>query len=131
MSAKMPTAKVLLIEDEPIIAEELKSTLKEEGYSIIAVPVRAKDAIELAVKHPPDVILTNIKLAGKRSGVEAAAEIVEQLGKPVPVVFISGSSFEECKKLKAVPYRCIRKPFKTEEVLNAVKHLLSSDRLRR
>lgn len=70
----MPKAKVLLIEDETIIAEALQSALSQEGYSI------------------------------------------------------SASSFEECKKLKPVPYRCIRKPFKTEDVISAVKDLLSSVR---
>jgi CheY-like chemotaxis protein len=79
--------------------------LKDEGYTVIAVRDKGEEAIELAAKNPPDVILTNITLAGQLTGVDAATKIVEQLGTPVPVVFISASSFEECKKLKSVPYR--------------------------
>lgn len=127
----MVNTKILLIEDERILAEELQLALKEEGYTNIAATDKGEEAIELAKKEPPNVILTNIRLAGKLTGVDAAAKIVAQLGNPVPVVFISGSSFEECKRLKSAPYRCIRKPFKTENVLNAVKDLLSSDALRR
>lgn len=127
----MANAKILLIEDERILAEELQLALKEEDYTNIAATDKGEEAIELAKKEPPDVILTNIRLAGQLTGVDAAAKIVAQLGKPVPVVFISGSSFEECKRLKSAAYRFIRKPFKTENVLNAVKDLLSSDALRR
>src|SRR5262249_56431039 len=76
-------AKVLVVEDERIVAKDLERTLKRLGYSVPGTAASADDAIRLAEEHHPDLVLMDISLAGPRDGIAAASEIRSRMNLPV------------------------------------------------
>ena len=69
----MPT-RVVIAEDEAIIRLDLKETLEEEGYEVVAETGRGDEAVELVREHRPDVTILDIKMPGL-DGLSAAREI--------------------------------------------------------
>jgi CheY-like chemotaxis protein len=80
-------ARVLIIEDEPVIALELRSIVESLGHTIVGTADREKEAIEIANKSSPDLVLADIQLRGSDSGIEAVRQILKKL--TVPVIFIT------------------------------------------
>ena len=68
----MPKRKILVVEDEAIIAMELKETLEHLGYSVLRTVFRGEDAVILAEKTHPDIVLMDIHLKGDVDGITAA-----------------------------------------------------------
>lgn len=67
--------KILIVEDESIIALDLQYGLKDLGYKVIGTTDNGQDAIDMAAEHLPDVVLMDIKLKGNMSGIEARNHI--------------------------------------------------------
>ncbi len=86
----MKKLRVLIVEDETIIALDLKQTLEEMGHDPLPVASTARQAVETARAADPDVILMDIVLKGDRSGIEAAREIRAFCEKPI--IFLTGNS---------------------------------------
>lgn len=82
--------RVLIVEDEILIAEELKERLSRLGYSVIAAVDSADEGIGIATREVPDLVLMDIRLRGKKDGVEAAVEIRRQVD--VPIVYLTAHS---------------------------------------
>src|SRR5690242_3574878 len=82
--------RALIIEDETLIAEELKERLSLLGFSIIAAVDTAAEGIEIATRQNPDLVLMDIRLKGKKDGIQAAAEIRRQVD--VPIVYLTAYS---------------------------------------
>lgn len=82
--------RVLIVEDEILIAEELKERLSRLGYSVIAAVDSADEGIGIATKEVPDLVLMDIRLRGEKDGVEAAVEIRRQVD--VPIVYLTAHS---------------------------------------
>lgn len=76
----MAKAKILLIEDEAVVALEIQTRLIQMGYDVSGICNTGEDAIARAMEIKPDVLLTDIMLAGKINGVEAARQIREKHG---------------------------------------------------
>ncbi|MDO9576905.1 MAG: response regulator [Candidatus Cloacimonadales bacterium] len=108
--------KILIVEDEVIIAECLKMELELSGYDVCDFVTSGEEAIIIAKEKDPDVILMDIYLAGVIDGIEAAKEIIAN--KKIPIIFCTGYTeseiFERAKKLNPVAY--LRKPIIAEEV---------------
>jgi DNA-binding NarL/FixJ family response regulator len=83
----------LVVEDEFLIAEGLKVQLEDMGIEVCAIAATAKDAIDLAVRHDPRLVLMDMRLRGEGDGVDAALAIHEQVGSKV--IFITGSREQE------------------------------------
>lgn len=98
--------KILLAEDELLIAQCLKMELEMEGYEICSFVSEGEEAVKTAKKEKPDVILMDIHLSGKMDGIEAAREIIEH--KNVPVIFMTGYNdiemFNRAQKINPVSY---------------------------
>ncbi len=83
----------MIVEDEAIVAEEIKTNLEGMGYSVTAIVKTGESAIEKAEIHRPNAILMDIRLEGQIDGIEAAEHIRSLLG--IPVIFLTAHADEE------------------------------------
>lgn len=82
--------RALIVEDEALIAEELRERLLRLGFSVIAAVGSGEEGIEIATRERPDLVLMDIRLSGNKDGVQAAREIREQID--VPIVYVTAHS---------------------------------------
>jgi CheY-like chemotaxis protein len=80
---------ILVVDDEFIIANSLSLQIEEMGYAVCGVAATAREAVELAQAHRPDIVLMDVRLKGEEDGVDAALAIHETTGSKV--IFITGS----------------------------------------
>ena len=117
----MTGKKILIVEDNAIVALELKERLSRIGYAIVGIAGTGHDAINLARKTEPDLILMDINLKGDMDGIMVA----EQIGtfRKVPVIFITACSNEETKNraMKIAPAAYLVKPFKEQELYSSIE----------
>lgn len=79
--------RILIVEDDAIVALHLEQTLKNLGYRVVGHETSGEAAVKAARKHKPDAALMDIRLHGEMTGVEAAERILERPG--TPVVFVT------------------------------------------
>ena len=119
----MPNRKttVLIVEDESLVAEGIETSLLELGYEVAAKAGSAKDAVDLARKHRPDIVLMDIALKGEEDGVYAAGQIASQFD--IPVVFLTAysdkSTLDRAKLTN--PFGYITKPFQDKDLSVAIE----------
>jgi CheY-like chemotaxis protein len=80
--------RILLVEDEMIVLEDLRRRLDGMGFHVVATAGTGREAVEQVGAHRPDIVVMDISLRGDMDGVEAAARIFESTG--VPVVYVTG-----------------------------------------
>ena len=85
-----PEPRALIVEDETLIAEELRERLSRLGFSVIAAVDSAEEGIAIATRERPDLVLMDIRLRGEKDGVQAAEEIHQQVD--VPIVYLTAYS---------------------------------------
>lgn len=112
----MVQQKILIVEDEPIVAQDLSRILTKLGFSIIGPCNNALEAIELVLSQKPDAALIDIHLFGDQDGVDAALKINEL--NPLPIIFITAFADSETIKraVLAYPYGYIVKPFDENQI---------------
>lgn len=117
----MAAAKILIVEDEMIVAKDLETMLKNRGYTVTAVVNNGEAAIEQTKKTNPDLVLMDIMLKGKMDGIEAAGQIRNRFSKPV--MFITAYANEEIlQRAKTTkPYAYITKPFEETELCTNIE----------
>ncbi|MEW6601477.1 MAG: response regulator [Nitrospirota bacterium] len=120
----MHKARVLIVEDEGIVAMDLQYNLTNLGYSVCGITDSGEEAIQLTAAERPDLVMMDISLAGKMSGIEAARRIFDEYS--VPVIYVTAYSnveiLEQFKNLLGHKY--VFKPFSNEELAKAIKSLL-------
>ena len=119
-AARQP--KVLIIEDEPLIALDLSSILEEVDCQICGVAESADDAVAIAERERIDLILADIRINGEADGITAVQRIRER--SPVPVLFIS-SYWPELRKRGMGDAMVIGKPFLPVLLKQAIREALS------
>jgi PAS domain S-box-containing protein len=117
----MTKSSVLIAEDEGILAIELKKRLEKLGYKVLAVASSGEEAIELAARHKPDLILMDIVLKGEMDGIEAADKIRGFLN--VPVIYLTAYSDEDTVKRAKLtePFGYLVKPYNDKELQIALE----------
>jgi len=117
----MKEAKILIVEDEDITAEDIKDYLKNLGHDVIGICSTGEDAIEKARELDPDIVLMDIMLAGVVDGIQAAEIIREQDG--IPVVYLTAYSDPQTLERAKItePYGYILKPFDQRDLQIAVE----------
>ncbi|MCG6553159.1 MAG: response regulator, partial [Candidatus Magnetominusculus sp. LBB02] len=120
----MSGAKVLIVEDEWIIAENLRTTLEDFGYEITSVEPSGEQAIRCADDERPQLVLMDISLRGKMDGVEAADTIRALFD--IPVVFLTSNTDEETfnRARDANSFGYLVKPFEKMELKYAIEMAL-------
>ncbi|WP_196297002.1 response regulator [Methanosarcina barkeri] len=125
---KKAEGRILVVEDEHIVAMGIKKMLKNLGYTVTGVASSGKDAISKAESTFPDVVLMDIMLKGDMDGVEAAKEIREKFD--VPVVYLTAYSdskiLERAKKTE--PFGYIVKPFDEKDLHSSIEVALHKHR---
>lgn len=112
--AVQSAAKVLIIEDEPLIAVDLESIVSELGHDVVGISRTRSSAVAKAKSTQPNLILSDIKLADESSGIDAVNEIVQF--RDVPTVFITAYPERLLTGLRREPTFLITKPFRAEMV---------------
>ena len=115
-------ARVMVIEDEPIIAMDIVSIVTELGHECTGVADTRAAAVELARDTPPDLVLSDIQLADGSSGIDAVRDILEEIS--VPVIFITAYPEQFLTGERPEPAFLITKPFKRRNVQAAVSQAL-------
>ena len=115
-----PKETIILCEDENLIALDIRHQLKRLGYNVLKICSTGEDLIKSAKELKPDIIITDIQLRGKITGIEAMKIIRKEI--PVPFVFLSGqqnpATFYEA--MKTNPNDFVSKPFSIEQLSRAL-----------
>ncbi|MCC5958776.1 MAG: response regulator [Rhodobacteraceae bacterium] len=115
--------RIQIIEDEPLIALDIKSIVTEMGHDVTGIARTHKEAVALGQKTRPDLILADIHLADDSSGVEAVAELLRD-NADIPVIFITAYPERLLTGEKPEPAFLITKPFEEEQVRSAVSQAM-------
>lgn len=115
-------ARVLIIEDEPIIAMDIEAIVQDAGHDVAAIAVTRDEAVEAARTHQPSLVLADIQLADNSSGIDAVRDILSD--HSVPVIFITAFPERLLTGDKPEPAFLITKPFQAETVKAAMAQAL-------
>lgn len=117
----MAHKQILIVEDESIIAYDIKRSLEGMGYRVAAVSASGQDAIDKARELKPDLILMDVVLQGRINGIDAAVIIHSTLD--IPVVYLTSYADDEIiEKINATePYGYILKPFEERELHSVIE----------
>jgi DNA-directed RNA polymerase specialized sigma24 family protein/CheY-like chemotaxis protein len=118
--------RVLIIEDEPIIALDIEGIVEDLGHTVTGISRTHKEAIASVKAHPPGLVLADIQLADGSSGLGAVNEILESIN--VPVIFITAFPERLLTGEKPEPAFLITKPFQPDAVKAAISQVLFFDR---
>lgn len=125
----MDNQRILIVEDERIIALDLQRRLEKFGFTVVGIAATAEESVELAREYRPHLILMDIMLAGPVDGIEAATRIKQTLS--IPVVFLTAyaddTTIERAKD--AEPFGYVLKPFKERELYTTIDMALYKSRL--
>jgi diguanylate cyclase (GGDEF)-like protein/PAS domain S-box-containing protein len=113
--------QILVVEDEIVVAEDIKDILEEFGYGVLNIVDSAEKAIIEVAKIQPHLVLMDIRLKGKMDGVQAAAEIWHNY--QIPIVYLTANSdLSTLQRAKITePFGYITKPFKEKDLQTAVE----------
>ena len=123
--------RILIVEDELIIADDLAGQLERMGHNVVGIAIAGVEAVQMAVQGNPDVVLMDVQLQGEMSGAEAACEIQERTG--AHIVFVTAFPGVLVRKPPQLqePMICIGKPFsrvQLEMALNSVPQGMRDER---
>jgi len=121
--------KILIVEDENIIALDIRSMLEDLGYMVSAVVSSGEESIQKASKMKPDLVLMDIKLKGSIDGVSAGEEIYKQFR--IPIVYLTAYSDQATinrinNGKNGNPSTVINKPFDEVELQTVIDNTLSN-----
>jgi len=116
---------VLVVDDEPFIAELWCIHLRLMGLQICGIAATADAAVTLAMQHRPSLILMDVRLRGRRDGVDAALEINASLGSRIIVITGSREPETIARINTASPAVVLYKPVSDRQMHSAIRHALS------
>lgn len=116
----MEPERILVVEDERIIALDLRRRLERFGYQVVGTPSRADEALRLTEDERPDLVLMDIMLSGAEDGIVAATEIKSRFR--IPVIFLTAYADEQTLQRAKVaePVGFVLKPFKERELYSII-----------
>ncbi|HII02650.1 TPA: response regulator [Methanosarcinaceae archaeon] len=127
----MKKAKILVVEDQNIVALNIRNKLKNLGYTVPATAATGEEAIRKAELTNADLVLMDIMLKGDMDGISAAQEIKSHLG--IPILYLTAYTDEETLRRAKMtePAGYISKPFKEEDLHSNIEMALHKHRLER
>jgi CheY-like chemotaxis protein len=118
-------AEVLIIEDEPIIAMDIETIVRDLGHTVTGVAVTRDEAVAQAMARRPGLVLADIQLADDSSGIDAVKDILGEFS--VPVIFITAFPERLLTGERPEPTFLITKPFQRSTVKAAIAQALFFD----
>jgi len=124
----MASARILIVEDEAIIAMGLRIALRSFGYEVAAQTSSGEEAVMLAEETRPDLVLMDVTLRGEMDGIEAAGRIRERLD--VPIIYLTALTDEDTlrRARETGPSDYLVKPFDERELRDAIETALRKHR---
>ena len=118
------TIQILVVEDETIIALNLKESLESLGYTVVGIAASGEKAIEKATKYRPDLVLMDIRIKGNMDGISTAQQIWESCS--IPAIYVTGHSDRSTLERAKVtaPFGYLLKPVKEQELYIAIETAL-------
>lgn len=128
MIAHQEPIKLLIVEDELIIAEDLRDILEGLHYEVVDIAITAREALQMIEEHLPDLIILDIHIKGGKDGIDLAADIREQY--QLPFLFLTShadpATLQRAKEVE--PYGYLVKPFQEKDIYAAVEMALNNVR---
>ncbi len=126
-SKTMP--RIMIVEDERIVAEDIKRSLEDMGYNVPAIFSMGEDAIDKIKDVAPDLVLMDIVLQGKKNGIKTAMDILKSYN--IPVVYLTAYADEKTlsRAKMAEPFGYIVKPFDEKELRSTIEMALYKHRM--
>lgn len=121
---RVASVKVLVIEDEAVIALDVADIVRNAGHEVVGIAATEKAAVELAKKHSPHLVLADIQLRGSDSGIAAVREIMRAIA--VPVIFVTGYPERLLTGAQLEPAFVISKPFDPDLLRAAIAQALDT-----
>jgi CheY-like chemotaxis protein len=115
--------RILIVEDEQIVAADLESKLNRLGYEVVGIAASGEEAIALAEELRPELVFMDVRLQGPMDGTEAARHVQRMTGAPVIFITAYAEIFMRDPTLMNPPGLCLSKPFSINQlhaVLEAV-----------
>ena len=121
----MSLHKILIVEDQRIVAKDLEVRLQKLGYEIVDSVITGNAAIESARKYQPDLILMDILIEGDLDGIETANLILAE--NPIPIVYLTAQADQQTFKraTASTPHGYILKPFQQREIEVTIETVLN------
>jgi CheY-like chemotaxis protein len=125
----MEKAKLLVVEDEPVVAMDIQASLEDMGYAVTSLAASGTQAIEEAERDRPDLVLMDILLKEDMTGIEAAHYISTKFD--IPIIYLTANSdTETLEKAKvAEPFGYLIKPFNNQELRANIEMALYRHRM--
>lgn len=116
----MSKANILIIEDEPIIAMDIRSYLRKLDYQIVGVAHNSEQALDMIYNRKPELVLLDINIDGTKDGIEIAAIINEKY--KIPFIYLTSHSDEHTlgRATDTKPYGYIVKPFDENDLKTSI-----------
>ena len=124
----MTTATILVVEDEGIVAQEIKGRLEKSGYTVCAMVHDGETAVAEAGRLQPDLVLMDIRLKGEMDGIEAAGQIRDRFDLPVVYLTAYTDSATLARAKVMEPFGYVVKPFETRSLVAAIEIALHRHR---
>ena len=107
----MQNLKVLIVEDEPLIAHDIQSLLTDWGYTVVGCAATSQDAIDLFEKQQPDIALVDVQLYGETDGIETVKQF--NMSRRIPIIYLTAQAdFQTVERAKTTaPAAYLLKPF--------------------
>jgi PAS domain S-box-containing protein len=117
----MAKERILIVEDEAIVAADLETTLQKLGFTVVATAATGEKAVENAETTKPDLVLMDIRLKGEMDGIDAAEQITAQFN--IPVIYLTAYADETTleRAKTTMPFGYILKPFQENDIRAAVE----------
>jgi two-component system cell cycle sensor histidine kinase/response regulator CckA len=112
----MTEKQILIVEDESIVAEDIRRSTQQMGYAVLSIASSGEEAIKKAQELNPDLVLMDIMLNGKMDGIRAAEQIRSCFN--IPVIYLTAYSDEKTFERAKItePFGYVIKPFKEREL---------------
>jgi CheY-like chemotaxis protein len=119
--------RIFVVEDEKIVAEDLRTLLQSKGYQVIGVVTSGHEAVSEIKRLEPDLVLMDVRIQGELNGIEVAIVIQSLFDHPIPIVFLTGFAEKSFNYLKVLNnYIYINKPFNEHELFAAIDRAIST-----
>ncbi|MBN1581986.1 MAG: PAS domain S-box protein [Anaerolineae bacterium] len=117
----MIQARILIVEDELLVARNIASKLEQAGHEIVGIAATGDEAVQVAAQAAPDLIVMDIRLEGDLDGIEAAGQIQAQMD--MPVLYLTAYADETILSRARIttPFGYILKPFQDRELLGNIE----------
>jgi two-component system, response regulator PdtaR len=113
--------RLLIVEDEQILAVDLEAKLRKLGYETEGVARTGEEAVQLAQERVPDLVLMDVRLSGTMDGLEAARQIRETTGIPIVYLTAFADIFVQNPSIMQHPGMCVAKPFHIRDLKDVIE----------